>query len=430
MLAAKDLLCKRDRVFRGMCSRFTGQRIQYLFAIQRESLAEIVARVLEMQPLGGNLKEGRVPSSGGLEEDRLVKSRPPESNNQSAKMFRGARMRKLGVGVLGVGDMGKCHAENILRSVPEARLVAVADPAENRVKAVATELEVEHTFTRLEDMLEHKDIDCVVIAAPDKFHARAICAAALAGKHILCEKPLAINLEDAHDALDAVARAGVHLQVGFMRRYDPGYSAAKQRIEAGEIGDPVLFKSIGRDRDAPPIAAYQSRLNGMLLYNNTIHDFDLSRWLMQDEVSEVQTYATVAIRPEIAQYGDVVASVVNLKYQRGAIGNVESFVQANYGYDVRTEIVGSKGSILVGSLQQTPVTFLTRDGGTQILQDHFLARFASAYVAEVKDFIQNMLNDRPPRVSGEDGLRALEIAVAAERSHLQSKPCGIAKDAR
>lgn len=326
--------------------------------------------------------------------------------------------------------MGRRHAENIRRLVPEARLVAVADPATARARQIAAELEIEHSFASLEDMLRHKDIDCILVAAPDKFHAQAVRTAAAARKHILCEKPLAINLADAHAALDAVAKAGVHLQIGFMRRYDPGYKTAMSRIEAGEIGEPVIFKSIGRDRDAPPISAYQSKLNGMLLYNNTIHDFDLARWLMQDEVTEVHAYTTVAIRPEVAQYGDIVASVVNLKYQRGAIGNVESYVQAVYGYDIRTEIVGSKASILVGSLQQTPVTFLTRNGGTQILEDHFLTRFEAAYVAEVRDFVQNMLNDRPPRVSGEDGLRALEIAVAAESSHLQSKPCSVAREVR
>lgn len=335
-------------------------------------------------------------------------------------------MRKLGVGVLGVGDMGRRHAENIRRLVPEARLLAVADPATARAREVAAELEIEHAFSSLEDMLALKEIDCVVIAAPDKFHGQAIRTAAAAGKDILSEKPIALKLADALAALEAVAAAGVRLQIGFMRRYDPGYATAMKRIEAGEIGEPVIFKSVGRDRDAPPIAAYQAKLNGMLLYNNTIHDFDLARWLMRDEVVEVHAYTTVAIRPEVGQYGDVVASVVNLKYRHGAIGNVESFVQAVYGYDIRTEIVGSKGSILVGSLQQTPVTFLARDGGTQVLADHFLTRFEAAYVAEVRDFVHNILHDKPLRVSGEDGLRALEIAVAAESSHLQSKPCSVA----
>ena len=338
-------------------------------------------------------------------------------------------MRKLGVGVLGVGDMGRRHAENVRRFVPEARLVAVADPALERARQVAAELEIESAFPSLEQMLAHKGIDCVIIAAPDKFHAQAIRTAAAAGKNIFSEKPIALSLADARAALEAVAAAGVRLQIGFMRRYDPAYAAAMERINAGEIGEPVIFKSIGRDRDAPPIASYQANLNGMLLYNNTIHDFDLARWLMHDEIAEVQTYATVAIRPEVAKYGDVVASIVNLKYQRGAIGNVESFVQAVYGYDVRTEIVGSKGSILVGSLHQMPVTFLAKDGGTRPLADHFLTRFEMAYLAEMKDFVHNILNDRPLRVTGEDGLRALEIAVAAESSHLHSRPCAVCKDA-
>jgi inositol 2-dehydrogenase len=331
-------------------------------------------------------------------------------------------MAKLGIGVLGVGEMGKRHAENLRRLVPEARLVAVADVAAARASQVAAELEVEHSFSSLDEMVQHKDMSAVLIATPDKFHAQAIRTAAAAGKDILCEKPLATNLDDAKSALQAVAKSGVRLQIGFMRRYDPAYASAMKRVEAGEIGEPVIFKSVGRDKDVPPLAGYQANINGMVFYNNTIHDFDLARWLMRDEVIEVHSYTTVAIRPEIAQYGDVVASVVNLKYERGAIGNVESYVQAIYGYDVRTEIIGSKGSIMVGSLQQTPAVFLSAAGGTQTLADHFLTRFADAYLAEVRDFVHNMLHDRPPRVTGEDGLRALEIAVAAEHSHLQSIP--------
>ena len=207
-----------------------------------------------------------------------------------------------------------------------------------------------------------------------------------------------------------------------MRRYDPAYAAAMKRIEAGEIGVPVIFKSLGRDKEAGPIAAYESRINGMLFYTNTIHDFDLARWMMQDEVSAVHAYTTTAIRPELAKYGDVVASVVNLTYRRGAIGNVESHSQAVYGYDVRTEIVGSKGSIFVGSLQQAPAVFLSARGGERSLADHFLTRFADAYLAEVRDFVHNMLHDHAPRVTGDDGLKALAIAVAAEKSHLQAKP--------
>src|SRR5215469_1950813 len=329
-------------------------------------------------------------------------------------------MSKLRIGILGVGEMGRRHAENLRRQVPEAELVAIADVDQARARKVAAELEVPHAFGCFEAMLEHKDIQAVLIATPDKFHAQAIGVAATAGKDILCEKPLALSLEEGLSALKVVNDHGVRLQIGFMRRYDPAYSAAMKRIEAGEIGEPVMFKSLGRDKDVPPIEAYRANINGMLFYNNTIHDFDLARWLMRDEVIEVQAYTTVAIRPELAQFGDVVASTVNLKYAHGAIGNVESNVQAIYAYDVRTEVIGSKAAIFVGTLEKTPATFLSAAGGSQSLCDHFFSRFGDAYVAEMRDFVDNILHDRPPRITGEDGMRALEIAIAAEESHRQA----------
>jgi inositol 2-dehydrogenase len=337
-------------------------------------------------------------------------------------------MRKLGIGVVGVGEMGRRHAENLRRNVPDARLIAIADVSEDRARRAAEELEIDLHYSSLDAMLENKDIQALVIATPDKFHARAIQLATRAGKDILCEKPLALNLPDARAALTAAEKAGTRLQVGFMRRYDPAYAAAMQRIEAGEIGIPVIFKSIGRDKDQPPLSAYESNVNGMIFYTNTIHDFDLARWLMQDEVTTVQACTTSAIRPEVAKYGDVVASLVNLQYRNGAIGNIESYAQAVYGYDVRTEIVGSKGSIMVGTLDRVPAVFMTARGGEQMLADHFLSRFADAYLAEMKDFVQTMLSDRQPRVTGDDGLKALAIAVAAEESHKRSLPITVEQE--
>jgi predicted dehydrogenase len=336
-------------------------------------------------------------------------------------MLPGSGMRKIKMGVLGVGEMGKRHAENLRRLVPGAELIAIADVAEARAKQVAEELEVEHAFGSLEAMLELKGLQAVLIATPDKFHAQTVIQAAKAGKDILCEKPLALTMADAYAALDAVGRTGVRLQVGFMRRYDPAHAAAMKRIEAGEIGTPLIFKSVGRDKDEPPMAAYQSGVNGMILYNSTIHDFDLARWMMRDEVAEVQTYATVATRPEVARYGDVVASSVNLQYRGGGIGNIESYVSAVYAYDVRTEILGTKGAVFVGSIEQTQAVFLSANGSAQTLADHFLTRFADAYLAEVRDFVQNVVDDRPVRVTGEDGLKALATAVAAESSIKQGR---------
>jgi inositol 2-dehydrogenase len=355
---------------------------------------------------------------------RLVKAA-----HRTKKTFhqRAQGMRKLGIGVLGVGDMGKRHAENLRRRVPHAQLVAVADVDGPRAAKVAQDLEIEHSYTSLEAMLENKDIQAILIAAPDKFHADAVQAAARAGKDILCEKPLGLSRESAQAALRAVADAGVRLQVGFMRRYDPAYLAASKRIEAGEIGDLVVFKSLGRDKDMPPLRAYQSKINGMLFYNSTIHDFDLARWLTHDEVAEVHTFATVAIRPQVAEFGDVVAGSVNLRFARGAIGNIESYVQCLYGYDIRTEVVGSKGSMLIGSIRQNSTTLFKPNGGSYELEDHFLSRFREAYVAEVIDFVDTILSDRAPRVTGEDGLRAVEIAVAAEKSVRTAAPCKVGK---
>ena len=327
-------------------------------------------------------------------------------------------MTKLGVGVLGVGEMGRRHAENLRRLVPDARLIAVADVDPARARRAADELEIDSSFGSLDALLECKGLQAVVIATPDKFHANAVKTVAAAGKAILCEKPLALSLADAREALAAVSRAGVRMQVGFMRRYDPGYSAAMKRIAEGEIGTPVVFKSIGRDKDGPPLGAYASNINGMLFYTNTVHDFDLARWLMQDEVTEVQAYTTVAIRPEVARFGDVVAGLVNLKFQQGAIGNIESHAQAAYGYDVRTEIVGSHGSIQIGSLHKSSATFLTTQGATRALADHFLSTFADAYLAQIRDFVTSTLQDRPVPVTGEDGLKALALCVAAEKSHM------------
>jgi len=328
-------------------------------------------------------------------------------------------MAKLGVGVLGVGEMGRRHAENLRRLVPNARLVAVADIDAGRARRAADELEIENSYGSLDGLLECKGLNAVVIATPDKFHASAVQAVAAAGKDMLCEKPLALNLADAHAAIAAVSKAGVRMQVGFMRRYDPGYSAAMQRIAAGEIGTPVVFKSIGRDKDGPPLSALESNINGTLFYSNTVHDFDLARWLMQDEVTEVQAYSTVAIRPEVARFGDVVAGLVNLKFEHGAIGNIESHAQAAYGYDVRTEIVGSHGSIQIGNLYKTSATFLTTRGGSRALADHFLSSFADAYLAQIRDFVDCMLHDRPAPVTGADGIKALAMCVAAEKSHIQ-----------
>ncbi len=330
-------------------------------------------------------------------------------------------MEQLRFGVIGVGEMGSFHAENLRYHTPGASLVAVADPNLGRAQALAAELQTS-AFDSAESLLNRIELDAVVISSPPKFHGAAIRCAAAARKQIFCEKPLAITLEDADSALEAVADAGVNLQVGHMRRYDPGYASAKRSIDEGNIGRVILFKSIGRDHLAGPSAAAQTEINGTLFHDSSTHDFDLARWLIGDEVSEVHAYAACLAIPEMKRFGGFDSGVVNLQFTQGAIGNVESYINAGYGYDIRTEVIGTRGSIQIGHMQRTPVTFLTAEGRKHELMTHWLERFADAYRLEMRDFVNNVLAGRPVRVTGHDGRQSLAIADAAMRSHFERRP--------
>jgi predicted dehydrogenase len=312
--------------------------------------------------------------------------------------------------------MGRRHAENFRRSVPHARLVAVADVDLERARTVAAELEIDAAYQSVEALASHPGLDAVVIASPPKYHLPAIAAAAAAGKHVFCEKPLALSLDDADAALSAVRKAGVILQVGHMRRYDAPYVAARNRIESGEIGQVAVFKSIGRDQETSPAGACQVEANGTLFHDSTAHDFDLARWLTGDEIVEVHAYGSTVAIPELKRVDAFDAGVVNLQFASGAIGNIESFMDAKYGYDIRTEIVGTKGTLFVGQLRQTPLVVMTRAGSSHDVIAHWLTRFSEAYLREMVDFVETIRQGRVPRVTGQDGWRSLAVAVAAVAS--------------
>lgn len=331
-------------------------------------------------------------------------------------------MNELNVGVIGVGEMGKRHAENMRHSVPRAKLLAVADADLKRAQSVASELNITAAYGSVEDLVAHPGLQAVVISSPPKYHFPAILAAAAAGKHIFCEKPLTLTLEEADSALQAVERAGVILQVGHMRRYDPPYIEAKKRIDDGEIGQVVVFKSIGRDQESSPAGACRIDLNGTLFHDSSSHDFDLARWLTGDEVVEVHAYGAALAIPELKKLQAFDAGVVNLQFAGGAIGNVESFMDAKYGYDIRTEIVGTKGTLAIGHIRQTPLVMMTRSGSTHDLIGHWLVRFAEAYRREMCDFVQTVLEGLPPRVTGHDGRQSLAVAEAAVQSFRQHGP--------
>jgi inositol 2-dehydrogenase len=329
-------------------------------------------------------------------------------------------MSKLRVAVIGVGRMGRRHAENLRFNVHNAELVAVADVDSNAAGKLAAELELEHSYGSTEALLSQQNIDAVVIASPPKFHVSAIQAAASAGKHIFCEKPLALTLAEVNEVEGAVERAGIVLQVGFMRRYDPPYIEAHRRIAAGELGEPIIFKAIGRDREPPPLSYFKSG-SGMLFVDASIHEFDLARWLMKDEVAEVHAFGGAIACPDIGQCGDLDAGIVNLRFTRGAIGNVENFRQSRYGYDIATEVVGSKATLRIGYLQQTALTVLSCEHVSHDVVDHFLVRFREAYFNEIQDFVQRVLADQSPAITVQDARKALVISLAAERSYREQR---------
>src|SRR6202171_2427047 len=326
-------------------------------------------------------------------------------------------MAKLGIGVLGVGTMGRQHALNIRHLIPEAQLIAVADADLKRAQQVASEFEIDHAYNSVEALAERKDIQAIVVVTPARFHGAAMKVCAHAGNDIFCEKPFTLTVEEADEVLDLTQRAGVRVQVGHVRRYDPPNARAKRRIEAGEIGDPVLFKSLARDPAPPPVSYMASGVNGMFFQDSTVHEFDLGRWLMNDEISEIHAYGAVLVFPEIAQFNDIDTALLNMKFSRGALGAVENYMQSGYGYDVRTEIVGSKGTIITGYLQQTAEVVMTAAGARTDVVDHFLVRLADGYLHQMRDFVQTILADRAPKVDAFDGRQAVAVAAAAERSY-------------
>jgi len=339
-------------------------------------------------------------------------------------------MAKLGIGVLGVGTMGRQHAQNLRCLIPEARLVAVADADVKRAKQTAADLEIDHFYESAEALVQNPDVQAVVIVTPAKFHGAAMRVCAAAGKDIFCEKPFTLTVQEADQMLDITRKAGVRVQVGHVRRYDPPNVRAKQRIEAGEIGDPVIFKSLARDPAPPPVSYMASGVNGMFFQDSTVHEFDLGRWLMSDEIAEIHAYGGVLVFPEIAQFNDIDTALLNLKFTRGTLGAVENYMQSGYGYDIRTEIVGSKGTIITGYLQHTAEIVLTVNGAKTDVVDHFLVRFREGYLLEMRDFVPTILADKQPKVDAFDGRQAVAAAAAAERSYRDECPVPVQNRAR
>jgi predicted dehydrogenase len=254
-----------------------------------------------------------------------------------------------------------------------------------------------------------------------------VIAAAEAGKAIFCEKPIALSLEGADEMIAAIERNGVMFQAGFMRRFDRGYAAAKAKIDAGAIGQPTTFKSIGRDPFCPDLEYARPRVSGGLILDMAIHDFDLARWLMVDEVQRVYTEGGILAFPQLNTVGDIDNAVVNLRFEAGALGNVEVSRNALYGYDIRTEILGTEGGITIGYYQHTPLVVMTQGGIQHDMVPYIVERFGEAYGTQIDDFVERVRNDQEPAVDAHDARAALLIGLAATRSFHEERVVALAE---
>ncbi len=328
---------------------------------------------------------------------------------------------KLPVGVIGLGRMGEVYT-HYLAMLHNAEIIAVSDVNEEKVTQYTRKYGVKFGYTDYHELLGNPAVAAVMIVSPTSTHAEIIIAAAEAGKAIFSEKPISLALDETDDIIATIERTGVFLQVGFMRRFDPGYMAAKEKLDAGIIGEPTTFKSIGRDPFCPPLEYARPEKSGGLILDMGIHDFDLGRWLMKSEVARVYSEGGTLAFPQLNTVGDIDNAVINMKFESGALGNVEVSRNALYGYDIRTEILGTEGGLNIGYYRQTPVLVMTKQGIIHDMVPYLHNRFGQAYLNQTQNFVENVLHDRPPAIDARDARASLIIGLAATKSFHEERP--------
>jgi myo-inositol 2-dehydrogenase/D-chiro-inositol 1-dehydrogenase len=331
------------------------------------------------------------------------------------------------VGLIGAGRIGRLHAEHLAHRIPETNLLAIADLDEQAAQHCARQCSIPKVTTDYRTLLDDPALDAVVICSSTDTHAPMIEAAAEAGKHIFCEKPIAFDLATIDRALAIVARAGVTLQIGFNRRFDASYRRVREAILKGEIGEPHLLHLISRD-PAPPPLSYIATSGGLFL-DMTIHDFDMARFLIGSEVETVYTAAAVRVDEAIGAAGDLDTAVVLLTFENGVIGTIDNSRRAVYGYDQRVEVFGSGGSVQSSNAYPNTVTLQTAQHVHRDLPLHFfLERYAESFLAEMKAFAAAVLEGSPTPVSGLDGRAPVAIALAARQSYDEKHPVRVPND--
>lgn len=335
-------------------------------------------------------------------------------------------MRKVKVGIIGAGRIGKIHGDNLQR-LGNAEVVAISDPfAGEELAAWAAERGIGRVSKDAEELLSDDSIDAVFICSPTDTHVPLIKRAAAAGKHIFCEKPVSMDIMGTKEALEAVAAAGVKLQVGFNRRFDHNFRRVHEIVEGGEIGTPHLIKITSRD-PAPPNETY-IRASGGIFMDMMIHDFDMARFVSGLEAEEVTAVGSVLVDPVFQRCGDVDTAVVTIRFAGGAIGIIDNSRKAVYGYDQRVEVFGSEGSVAVVNDYPNTAEVHTAEGVRRDKPLHFfLERYNEAYIDETRQFIASIVDGAPLPVSGEDGLQAELMALAAHCSLRLGRPVKLAE---
>ena len=331
-------------------------------------------------------------------------------------------MKSINVGIVGVGRIGKLHINNLMQ-IPSVNIVAITDPFMDVDWASSRELKI---VPNAQAIFSDPKIDAVFILSPSTLHAEQIIQAAKAGKHIFCEKPIALDPLRIQEALEVVAAAGVKMQIGFNRRFDPNFKHLKDVYKAGDIGDLYMVKIIARDPSPPP-AEYVKSSGGIFL-DMTIHDFDMVRYLSDSEVLEVYAAGAVLIDPAIGEAGDIDTAITTMTLENGALAVIDNSREAVYGYDQRIELFGSKGSITAENNTATRSVMMTANGTlTERPLDFFLERYQDSFRLEVNEFFDAISGNGKITADGEAGLVSILIGLAAKKSLDENRPVTISE---
>ena len=313
------------------------------------------------------------------------------------------------IGMLGAGRIGQTHARAV-SALDNVEITAVNDPVDE-ASAYVIALTGARKASQME-ICSDPEIDAVIIASPTNLHAEQIIEAARGGKHIFCEKPIDLDLDRVRKCVAEVEKAGVKLMIGFNRRFDNNFAAAKTNIDNGEVGEVELVQITSRDPGAPPIDYI--KVSGGIFNDMMIHDFDMARYLLDDEVVEVTATGSALTDPDIGKAGDVDTATATLRTSKGRIAVITNSRRASYGYDQRVEVHGSKGMVRADNLRGTSVTLANHQGyRSDPLLDFFMERYAEAYKAELQAFCKLLAGHNVSVPDADDGLKAMELAQAA-----------------